>query len=186
MPKTATSNEKKKFIIKSEIGSPKHSKSIENYKNKFRKLKMGYNTDNNNYKSFTTILNKTKTKNKNISVNRNSLGKEHIIQRENNYAIKYVNSYNIKNKGNLLHYNKINLTKEHKHKNSDIFEVISDIKVQSFNEYEEDAWLPDQCFSVPAAGAVPFCGRADCADRHVGILQLSRLEWTEGSGLYRF
>ncbi len=138
MPKTATSNEKKKFIIKSEIGSPKHSKSIENYKNKFRKLKMGYNTDNNNYKSFTTILNKTKTKNKNISVNRNSLGKEHIIQRENNYAIKYVNSYNIKNKGNLLHYNKINLTKEHKHKNSDIFEVISDIKVQSFNEYEED------------------------------------------------
>ena len=145
-PKTATSNENKKFIFKNEIRSPISSHSKEKY-NKLKKLNLA--DDQNNYKSTLTILRNNKKSNNYNSFNKskNSLTKRQTIQKGMIGLKHHINSYNIKNKRNLLNLNNINAKsnnsdrkydKEQNNINNSIFEVISDIKVKSFNEYEED------------------------------------------------
>ena len=145
-PKTATSNENKKFIFKNEIKSPISSYSTEKY-NKLKKLNLA--NEEKNHKSTLAILRNNKKNNNynSFNKNKNSLTKRQTIQKGKKDLKHHINSYNIKNKRNLLNPNKINAKnnnsdrkydKEQNNINNSIFEVISDIKVKSFNEYEED------------------------------------------------
>ena len=151
-PKTSTSKENKQIILKErEFKTPMASKSLEKYR-KLKNLIEDYCLNNDKYKKkYTAISMKTKNKKQkhnSISFNRNksNLTSGNLIKKElkgikqyiYDYSIeKHIESLNIKNleSGNKNDNNK---KEKEKNKNNDIFEVISDIKVKSLNEYEEE------------------------------------------------
>ena len=139
-PKTSTSKENKKIAIKErEFKTPIASKSVEKYQ-KLKNLIEDYCTNDNKHKrKYTSISMKTKNnKHKNnttsFNKNKNNLTSGNLIQKESKGIKQYIYHYNIVKHVELLNLKKI----EAENKNNDIFEVISDIKVKSLNEYEEE------------------------------------------------
>ena len=151
-PKTSTSKENKKLLLnnKEKQRTPMASKSMEKY-HKLKKLIGEYcisNDTNKNNKSSISIKPKTKKYNSRItSINKNNFTTGNIIQKELKGIKQYINSYNMKKNINLFNLNYLDnyknntgklCSKDPKIKNNDIFEVISDIKVKSLNEYQEE------------------------------------------------
>ena len=156
-PKTSTSKENQKLLLfnkEREIRTPVSSKSME----KSHKLQyligeycINNNDKKNNKKKYTSISIRPKTKNyssKVTSINKNNnFTTGNLIQKELKGIKHYINNYNMKKHINLYNLNYLDnnkknksdkLKKEQKIKNNDIFEVISDIKVKSLNEYQEE------------------------------------------------
>ena len=156
-PKTSTSKENQKVLLfnkEREIRTPVSSKSME----KSHKLQyligeycINNNDKKNNKKKYTSISIRPKTKNyssKVTSINKNNnFTTGNLIQKELKGIKHYINNYNMKKHINLYNLNYLDnnkknksdkLKKEQKIKNNDIFEVISDIKVKSLNEYQEE------------------------------------------------
>ena len=151
IPKTAKSKENKRIKINKErqIRTPMTSKS----NNKFPKLKylIGeycISNDNNKYSSISK--NSKLKKDKSISINnktKSNFTTGNLIQKELRGIKYYINNFNAKKNQNILNKQNTeneNIKKDQKEekgqkcKNNDIFEVISDIKVKSLNEYEEE------------------------------------------------
>ena len=147
IPKTSTYKENKKIINNSNrerLGrTPMTSKSNSKYpKLKYLIGEYCINNENNNKYSSISFNSKIK-KDKNISFNyknKNNFTDGNIIQKELKGIKNYINNYNFI-KSDLLNMNNIknvNTKKEEKELKNGIFEVISDIKVKSLNEYEEE------------------------------------------------
>ena len=156
-PKTSTSKDNQKLILfhkEKEIRTPISSKSMEKC-HKLQYLIGEYcinKTDKkNNKKKYTSISIRPKTKNYNskiTSINKNNnFTTGNLIQKELKGIKNYINNYNMKKHMNILNVNCLDnnkknnsnkLKKEQKIINNDIFEVISDIKVKSLNEYQEE------------------------------------------------
>ena len=151
IPKTAKSKENKRIKINKErqIRTPMTSKS----NNKFPRLKYligEYCTSNDNNKYSSISINSKPKKDKSISINnktKSNFTTGNLIQKELRGIKYYINNFNAKKNQSSLNNHNIeneNLKKEQKEekeqksKNNDIFEVISDIKVKSLNEYEEE------------------------------------------------
>ena len=156
-PKTSTSKGNQKVLLlnkEREIRTPVSSKSME----KGHKLQyligeycINNNNKKNNKKKYTSISIRPKTKNyntKGTSINKNNnFTTGNLIQKELKGIKHYINNYNMKKHINVYNVNYLDnnkknnsdkIKKESKIINSDIFEVISDIKVKSLNEYQEE------------------------------------------------
>ena len=122
MPKTSTSKDTKAIFIQKEKGKyrPLTSHSMERYTNLKCNPKENLNNDNNkNITHYSSSVNYKKKK--------NTYKGPYINKNKNTFTIGHINNYS--NKANSNN----NTTKA-----NDIFEVISDIKIKSLNEYEED------------------------------------------------
>ena len=133
MPKTSTSKDTKAIFVQKEKGKyrPMTSHSIERYTNLKCNPKDNLNNDNNNITHNSSSVNYKKKKNTykgpSINKNKNTFTIGNINHNEMINIKKSINNYSSKANSNT------NTTKA-----NDIFEVISDIKIKSLNEYEED------------------------------------------------
>ena len=134
IPKTSTSKDTKAIFVQKEKGKyrPMTSHSMERYTNLKYNDKDNINNDNNkNIAHYSSSVNYKKKKNTykgpSINKNKNTFTIGNINHNEMIDIKKSINNYNNKSNSNT------NTTK-----GNDIFEVISDIKIKSLNEYEED------------------------------------------------
>lgn len=134
IPKTSTSKDTKAIFIHKEKGKfrPLTSHSMERYTNLKYNAKDNLNNDNNkNITHYSSSVNNKKKKNTykgpSINKNKNTFTIGNINHNEMIDIKKSINNYSSKANSNT------NTTKT-----NDIFEVISDIKIKSLNEYEED------------------------------------------------
>ena len=134
IPKTSTSKDTKALFAQKEKGKfrPMTSLSMERYTNLKYNAKDNLNNDNNkNITHYSSSVNYKKKKNtyKGPSINKkkNTFTFGNINHNEMINIKKSINNYN----------SKVNSSTS-TNKANDIFEVISDIKIKSLNEYEED------------------------------------------------
>ena len=145
IPKTSTSKDNKKIIIKKEksekcVRTPITSKSTEKYQ-KLKALIGEYSINNESIKNKSTSINQKSKKDKNNIINKNNLTTGNLIQKELKGIKYYINNFNIKKHKNILNIDDLENEQndiDKKIKNNGIFEVISNIKVKSLNEYEEE------------------------------------------------
>ena len=144
IPKTSTSKDTKVIFAQKEKGKykPMTSHSIERYTNLKYNAKDNVNNDNNkNISHYSSSVNYKKKKNTYkgpfINKKKNTFTIGNINHNEMIDIKKSINNYSSKTNSNG------NTTKA-----NDIFEVISDIKIKSLNEYEEDK-KADKAPSIP-------------------------------------
>ena len=144
IPKTSTSKDTKVIFAQKEKGKykPMTSHSIERYTNLKYNAKDNVNNDNNkNISHYSSSVNYKKKKNTYkgpfINKKKNTFTIGNINHNEMIDIKKSINNYSSKTNSNT------NTTK-----GNDIFEVISDIKIKSLNEYEEDK-KADKAPSIP-------------------------------------
>ena len=144
IPKTSTSKDTKVIFAQKEKGKykPMTSHSIERYTNLKYNAKDNVNNDNNkNISHYSSSVNYKKKKNTYkgpfINKKKNTFTIGNINHNEMIDIKKSINNYSSKTNSNT------NTTKA-----NDIFEVISDIKIKSLNEYEEDK-KADKAPSIP-------------------------------------
>ena len=144
IPKTSTSKDTKVIFAQKEKGKykPMTSHSIERYTNLKYNAKDNVNNDNNkNISHYSSSVNYKKKKNTYkgpfINKKKNAFTIGNINHNEMINIKKSINNYSSKTNSNT------NTTKA-----NDIFEVISDIKIKSLNEYEEDK-KADKAPSIP-------------------------------------
>ena len=144
IPKTSTSKDTKVIFAQKEKGKykPMTSHSIERYTNLKYNAKDNVNNDNNkNISHYSSSVNYKKKKNTYkgpfINKKKNTFTIGNINHNEMIDIKKSINNYSSKTNSNT------NTTKA-----NDIFEVISDIKIKSLNEYEEDK-KADKSPSIP-------------------------------------
>ena len=144
IPKTSTSKDTKVIFAQKEKGKykPMTSHSIERYTNLKYNAKDNVNNDNNkNITHYSSSVNYKKKKNTYkgpfINKKKNAFTIGNINHNEMINIKKSINNYSSKTNSNT------NTTKA-----NDIFEVISDIKIKSLNEYEEDK-KADKAPSIP-------------------------------------
>ena len=144
IPKTSTSKDTKVIFAQKDKGKykPMTSHSIERYTNLKYNAKDNVNNDNNkNISHYSSSVNYKKKKNTYkgpfINKKKNAFTIGNINHNEMINIKKSINNYSSKTNSNT------NTTKA-----NDIFEVISDIKIKSLNEYEEDK-KADKAPSIP-------------------------------------
>ena len=150
IPKTSTSKDNKTAFInmEKEIKTPIAFKSVEKYsKLKYLIGECYPNIDNIN--KYTSIsINAKPKKVKNISINNYKYNyiNNNFVPKEIKGKKNYIINYDIKKHTHTFYLDILEgnkkiekkCEKEKKDKNNGIFEVISDIKVKSLNEYEEE------------------------------------------------